>query len=82
MQSSLIAAGAVILLIPLALLLWAVVTSLADDIDGPKMFARFFGLLSVIVTVVAAFLAPQPAVALAVGLGVAGLVILMFTQLT
>ena len=82
MQSSMIAAGAIVLLIPVALLLWAVITSLSDDFDGPQLFARFFGLLSVVVTALAALLAPQPAVAVAVGLGVAGLAILLFTQLT
>lgn len=82
MESGLLTGGAVVLLIPLALLLWAIVTSLWDDIDGPVTFVRFFGLLSVIVTVACALLAPNPGVAVVAGLVVAGLVILVFSALS
>ncbi len=81
-QSTLIAAGAVILLVPLAILLWAVLTSMSESIDGPVMFLRMFGVLAVVVTVVAAMLAPNPGLALVVGLAVAGLIMLMFSVLS
>lgn len=82
MQSTLIAAGAVILLVPLAVLLWAVLSSLSESIDGPVMFLRFFGALAVVVTIIAAVLAPNPGLALVVGLAVAGLIMLMFSVLS